>query len=182
MADVRRTSAPRRSASSRRCDSNSPRPHAAGPRDRPHPGEPVIITITRDIVLDLLPLYAAGEASADSRAAVETVAAQDATVAALLRALQDAPRLGDASETVEPPASLERTAINRTRAMIRRRAWTFGLALAFTLLPLTFAFSGGRVTFSMLREQPQSALFWIGAAFLWWQYARLTRELKGAGL
>ena len=140
------------------------------------------MTITRDVVLDLLPLYAAGEASADSRAAVDAFAAKDATVAALLRALQEAPPLGAAAEAAEPPAGLERTALNRTRAMIRRRAWIFGLALAFTLLPLTFAFSGGRITYVMLREQPQSALFWISAGFLWWRHVRLTRELKSVGL
>ena len=139
------------------------------------------MTITRDIVLDLLPLYAAGEASADTRAAVDTFAATDATVAALLRALQQAPRLADAAD-IEAPASLERAAINRTRTIIRRRAWTLGLAIAFTLLPLTFVFSGGRLQTFMLRDQPGSAFFWVGAAFLWWQHIRLTRELKAAGM
>ncbi len=41
------------------------------------------MTITRDIVLDLLPLYAAGEASPDSRAAVDAFVAADASVARL---------------------------------------------------------------------------------------------------
>lgn len=139
------------------------------------------MTITRDIIIDLLPLYAAGEASADTRALVETYLKQDASLGALLSALQAGPdAAGDASP--DPPTALERIAINRTRAVIRRRSWTFGLAIFFTLLPLSFAFSGGHVTFFMLRDEPGSVLFWGSAAYLWWKHIRLTRELKVGGL
>ena len=138
------------------------------------------MTITRDIVLDLLPLYAAGEASRDTQSAVESFVASDVTVAALLRALQE-----DRSNpplAVELPTRLELTAVHRTRTTIRRRGWLFGLALLATLLPLSFAFGNERVTFFMLRDQPASAVMWVAAGILWWRYARLTRELKTAGL
>lgn len=138
------------------------------------------MTITRDIVVDLLPLYAAGEASADTRRLVEGFIKDDASVAALLRALQSSESLAEGGAA--PSAELERSAVNRTRAMIRRRSWTLALAIFFTLMPLTVAGDETGITFLMVRDEPGSALFWIGAAYLWWQYARLTRELSRGGI
>ena len=137
------------------------------------------MTITRDVVVDLLPLYAAGEASADSRAAVEQFIAQDATLAALLRALQSAE---GSDEDAALPDSLERDTVNRARRVIRRRSWIFGVAIFCSLLPFTFAFDGGRIVFFMLRDQPASVWSWAAAAVLWWKHARMTRELASAGL
>ena len=138
------------------------------------------MTITRDIVIDLLPLYAAGEASVDTRRLVESFIKDDASVAALLRALQSSESLAEVGAA--PSAELERSAVNRTRAMIRRRSWTLALAIFFTLMPLMFGFDGTGITFLMVRDEPRSALFWISAAYLWWQYARLTRELSRVGI
>ena len=135
--------------------------------------------ITRDVIVDLLPLYAAGEASPDTRAAVEAFIAQDASIAALLRALQSAE---GARDDAALPEDLEREAVNRARRVIRRRSWIFGLALLCSLLPLTFAFEGGRITFLMLRDQPASALLWLAASGLWWKYTRMSRELAASGL
>lgn len=138
------------------------------------------MTITRDIVIDLLPLYAAGEASADTRRLVESFIKDDASVAALLRALQSSESLAEVGAA--PSAELERSAVNRTRAMIRRRSWTLALAIFFTLMPLTVAGDETGITFLMVRDEPGSALLWISAAYLWWRYARLTRELSRGGI
>jgi anti-sigma factor RsiW len=137
------------------------------------------MTITRDIIIDLLPLYASGEASADTQRAVSEHLKTDPSLAALLRALQ-----GEAPPAAAVPAGLETEAINRTRRVIRQRSWLFGLALFLTLLPLSFGFleDPRRGTFFMLRDVPYSALVWVGAAALWVRYARLSRQLKGKGL
>ena len=131
--------------------------------------------VTRDIVIDLLPLYQSGEASRDSRAAIEEFLRQDPSLAQM--ATQDAGAIPatDASE-------LERRTITQTRAAIRRRSWILAVAILFSLLPFSFAFRGGQVTFFMLRDQPESALFLVVAAVLWLQYARMTRGLRTAGL
>ena len=136
------------------------------------------MTITRDVIIDLLPVYAAGEASADTRALVEQYLKTDASLSALLRSLQAVDRTSEAED--DPSPAVEREAINRTRAMIRRRGWTLGLAIVFTLVPFTFAWSGDGVTFFMLRDEPGSALFFVSALYLWWQYVRLGRKLRSA--
>jgi hypothetical protein len=131
--------------------------------------------VTREMVIDLLPLYESGEASADTRAAVEEFLRRDPSLARLTKRAEP--------ETPARPATeLERQAVTRTRTVIRRRSWTLALAVFFTALPFTFAFSGDSVTFFMLRDGPGSRLFLIAAAWLWIEYLRLTRRLRGSGL
>ena len=133
--------------------------------------------VTREMIVDLLPLYQSGEASADSRAAVEAFMRRDPS---LVRLIADD---SAGAEAIPPEASLERQAVSRTRAIIRRRSWVLAFAIFFTMLPFSFAFRGDEVTFFMLRDQPASALFcWLGAAALWVMHISLTRSLRTAGL
>ena len=132
--------------------------------------------VTRDIVIDLLPLYQSNEASTDSRAAIEEFLRKDPSLAQM--ASQDPGTILPATGASE----LERRTISQTRAAIRRRSRILAMAILFTLLPFAFGFRDGQVTFFMLRDQPQSALFLVGAAVFWFQYARMTRSLRTAGL
>lgn len=138
--------------------------------------------ITRDVVTDLLPAYLSGEASADTSALVEEFLADHADFARIVAASKEG--RSDALLTPTPNVSpdVERDALARTRALVHRRTWTIALAWFFTCLPLTFAFSDGRVTFFMLRDEPGSRLLWIAAAYLWVQLAVLQRRLRGVGL
>lgn len=132
--------------------------------------------VTRDIVIDLLPLFHSGEASKDTRAAIEEFLRQDPSLAQLANQ--------EVAGTVPTTAGseLERRTIVQTRAVIRRRGRILAMAILFTLLPFAFGFRDGQVTFFMLRDQPQSALFLLGAVVFWFQYARMTRSLRTAGL
>jgi len=131
--------------------------------------------VTRDIVIDLLPLYQSGEASKDSRAAIEEFLRRDPSLTQMT---------GQDTAVVPTTAAseLERQTIMRTRATIRRRSWILAAAIWFTLLPFSFVFRGGQVTFFMLRDQPGSVLLLLVAAILWFQHARMTRSLRTAGL
>ena len=87
--------------------------------------------VTRDIVRDLLPVYLAGEASADTRAVVEKHLATD-------------PQLREAVEAagawspppIEAPASLEERSLERTRRLLGRKNFWLGFALIFSFVPL----------------------------------------------
>jgi len=132
--------------------------------------------VTRDIVIDLLPLYQSGEASKDTRAAIDEFLRKDPSLAQM--ASQDPGTIVPATGASE----LERRTIARTRAAIRRRSWILGAAIWFSLLPFSFAFRDGRVTFFMLRDQPESMLLLLIATVLWFLYARITRSIRTAGL
>ena len=138
------------------------------------------MNITRDIVIDLLPVYESGEASADTRAAVDAFLAQDTEFARIVKAAR--------RTAVLPPTAGadvqrhgERQALERTRRALRRKSWTQAFALFCTLVPFTFTWSGGTVTFFMLSDQPAGLLFLIPAAGLWWSYYRQSQAFRQAG-
>src|SRR5262245_41049979 len=137
------------------------------------------MTITRDIVIDLLPLFESGEASADTRAAVEAFLATDAAFARIVKAARRNVSVTPTPAS-PPPAHAERATLERTRNALRRKSWTLGLALFFTLLPFTFAFSGGQIVFFMWRDEPGSRLFLLSAAWLWWSYFRQSQTFRKA--
>jgi hypothetical protein len=91
------------------------------------------MTITRPVVRDLWALYAAGEASDDSRRLVEEYLAQDPEFARMVRA--DSPPIAPAP--VDLPPGHEARTLDRVKARLRRRSPFRLLALAFTGLALT---------------------------------------------
>lgn len=138
------------------------------------------MTLTRDIVIDLLPVYESGEASADTRAAVEAFFAQDAEFARIVKAARrTVPR---ATEATSPASDAERQAVERTRKALRLKSWTQALAIFFTLLPFIFTFRASTVTFLMLPDHPGMFLICIPAALLlWWSYYRQSQALRKVG-
>lgn len=130
--------------------------------------------VTRDIVIDLMPLYESGEASRDTRAVVEEFLRRDPALAKMT-----APDVAVAAPAL---SELERRTIAKTRKTIRTRSWVLAMALLCTLLPFSFAFIDGRITFFMLRDVPGSALLLVAGAALWVMYARLGGSLRDNGL
>ncbi len=134
------------------------------------------MNITRDVIIDLLPAYQSGEASADTRALIDEMAARDPDIARLVASAQEE-RTDVMSQNMSLPPNLERDIVNRTRAVLRRRSWTLALAIVLTVLPMTFTFGGGGITFLLMRDEPGSRLLWLGAAWFWFDYVRLTWRL-----
>jgi anti-sigma factor RsiW len=138
------------------------------------------MNLTREIVKDLLPLYVADEASADTRAAVEAWLGRDAEIARLAEALRS--DTGAAPASSATPAA-GRAALATTKTLLRRRTWLLALALAFTGLPLSFAFDSSGVRFLMLRDAPLASLAFLAvAAALWLAFAAVARRLRVTGL
>ena len=132
--------------------------------------------ITRDVVSDLLPAYESGEASADTRALVDEMAAQDPDIARLVESARHERSHPMLQHAVNVPPDLERQIVDRTRSLLYRRSWILALAIVFTVLPFTFGFHDGHITFLLMRERG-SRLFWVVAAFLWYDYILLGRRL-----
>ena len=132
--------------------------------------------ITRDVISDLLPAYVSGDATADTRALVDEMSLQDPEIARLIESARQERSDPMLQNPVSLPPNLERETVKRTRALLRRRSWTLGLAIWLTFLPLTMVYTG-HIDFLMFRDQPGSRLLWIAAAFLWVEYVRQTRRL-----
>jgi len=140
--------------------------------------------VTRDVVVDLLPVYLAGEASPDTRALVEEYLRQDPDLERRVRARDTAlPR----DLAAGPSPEMELASLRRTRQVLARLRWTCALATAFTVaaLALRIDFTDGRLTaFRFLivdHPVPLGTCLLVGAA-LWLAYFRMRRSAGGTGL
>src|SRR5271168_4878938 len=94
---------------------------------------------TKDIINDLIPLYAANECSADTRALVEEYLRQNPQQAGELRRILNTPVPG----AVPPAQGLnEVRAFREARRRLRRRSWLTAFALFFSLAPFSFFSTG----------------------------------------
>jgi anti-sigma factor RsiW len=104
------------------------------------------MNVPREVVLDLLPLYASGEASPASRRLVEELLAAEPALAERVRALaaEGVPEARGAG----PRPELELHSLRRTRGMLALLRWLFGLGIAFTSLGLAMQMriENGRIT------------------------------------
>ncbi len=140
------------------------------------------MNVTRDIVKDLLPLYVAGEAIADTRALVEAFMRTDAGIAREVATLGD-----DATPArIAMPADQrapDRAALARTQSLLRRRTWLMAAAIFCSGLPFAFVAGNEGIRFLMFRDAPQaSAALMAAAVVLWLFYAQTARRLRVTGL
>ncbi|MFN7940250.1 MAG: hypothetical protein U0X73_01515 [Thermoanaerobaculia bacterium] len=139
------------------------------------------MNVTRDVMNDLLTLYLADEASADTRALVEEQMRHDPE---LVRQVEAARRERFALPSPPPPGPTEeKAALERTRNLLKSRSSTLAIALVFTALPLSFTFDGSRVTFLLIRDAPIIGLaWWLTAAVMWGAHLWIRRRLSVSGL
>jgi hypothetical protein len=138
--------------------------------------------VTRDVITDLLPLYFAGEVSADTARLVESYFAQDPDFGAKARQLADAaagvPRMRPAEE-----AKAEKAALERARSLVQNRNAMLGCAIAYTLAPLLFSFNVHGIRFVMLRDHPfQAVVFFLAGVACWIAYFVLRRKTQATGV
>jgi anti-sigma factor RsiW len=138
--------------------------------------------VSRDVILDLLPLYLAGEASPATRSLVEQYLSEDDALAAEVRS-HVATGLGDPASPVEVPPELELRSLSRTRALLRRQRRLFGMAIGLSVLALTSEVSlraGEAPSFHFLiRDYPLVfGPLAVAAVACWFAYASAARRLK----
>ena len=144
------------------------------------------MNMTRDVAIDLLPAYLAGEASADSRALVEEFARQDAEFARMLDAQRRefaASARGLHGPVGELSPDHELRTLVRARRMAERLRWLMAVALMFTAFPFSFVFEGNRLTFLLVRDAPSLAMaLWVAAVGFWIAFLTTQRRLGVSGL
>ena len=139
------------------------------------------MNVTRDVILDLLPVYLAGEASPATRALIEEYMEQDPELAQRLR-VQWTDNLDKIAPSALPP-DLELRSLRRTRALIGWQRWLFGFGIAFTAISLTCEFSFEGASFKefhfLIRDFPaQFGSFAVLAIACWIGYYSLLRHLR----
>lgn len=140
------------------------------------------MNVTREVMNDLLTLYLAGEASADTRALVESRIASDP---ALRQEVEAARGAGAAPPETEPPADAEaeKRTLDATRQLLKARTSTLVVAVVFTILPLSLVTDGTRISFLLIRDAPVIGIaWWTTAAVLWTCHVFVRRRLGVSGL
>jgi len=137
--------------------------------------------VTRDVIQDLLPLYVDGEASTGTVALVEEFLQQDSDLARTAEALRSHP-LPEPALALQP--THEKETLDTTKRLLCLRGILMGLAIFLTMLPLSFRFDNGRITWTFLKEGPPqaTALVCLGALACWSSFLYVRRRLQGTDL
>jgi hypothetical protein len=131
--------------------------------------------VTRDVVNDLMPLYVAGEVSADSRALVEDyLRAHPDEFAAVEAAALPRP---------EPPRGVEMLSLERTRRALERRPRIFALAIFLTYAIFSFRFDESGLRFVLFRDAPRVAEGLLAAGLgVWAMFLSIEWKCRQSGI
>lgn len=134
--------------------------------------------ITREVITDLLPVYLAGEASADTQKLVDEFLQADPEFAKLI-AEQNKPL---AKTDIELPKEHEMKTLENTKSLLRKRSVYLAFAIFFTLFTITIRFDEKGVQWIWAGFPMAAAVCVIIGALMWVGYARTIYKLKDSGL
>jgi hypothetical protein len=134
--------------------------------------------VEREVIIDLLPAYFSGEASAATRALVEEYFRQDPEFEKMARGsgspLESLQRLSPA-----PDPEKEKLALERARTIVETRSALLWLAITYTLLLLLFRIRDHKIVWIMWSNSPVLGMVFSSvAAFFWlfFLYAKRSKE------
>lgn len=143
------------------------------------------MTITRDVVMDLLPLYVAGEASADTRALVEEFLRQDPELHRRVLEGRLDPLVPPEAMHSRPGPDVEIRSLRRAHGLLRWQRLTYAWALTFSFLCLSSAISieGGHLHVRLLLLELPTVFVpcAILALSCWANYLFLRRRARVTG-
>jgi predicted anti-sigma-YlaC factor YlaD len=122
------------------------------------------MNVPREVIVDLLPVYLAGEASAATSALIEEYLRQDPELAEQVRR-QRVDNLGTVPPSILSP-DVELRALRRARVLIGWQRWLFGFGISFTAVACT------------AKSTPAIAGLFLVAAGCWIGYYSLRRRLR----
>jgi anti-sigma factor RsiW len=139
------------------------------------------VDVTREVVMDLLPVYLSGEASPPTRAVVESFLQHDPELAQRIRG-QWFENMTRAVPAVLPP-ELELAAFRRTRRLLSWQRWLIGFGMFFTAFALSIqvTFSDGRLQDFHFLARDHPVAFAVCAAIAvscWAGHFALRRALR----
>jgi hypothetical protein len=119
------------------------------------------MNITREIISDLWPVYASGDASADTRALIDEFLERDPEFARILRARDDESLLGH--HVPKLPMDSEAKALRKTKRLLHGWDWLLFLAMLFS----GFAF-GRIVSDTSWDVSPRNFMITAAIALAFW--------------
>ncbi len=135
------------------------------------------MNVTLNVIHDLLPVYAAGEASADTVALVDEFLQLHPDVARTVEAL----RLPELPIALRPTA--EKEALNVTKRLLRWRNTFLSLALFLSLVPFSFRLDSDGFAWTFPQQSPAAQVgLCLFAIACWAGFFSVRRRLRTTGL
>ena len=136
------------------------------------------MNVTREVIVDLLPVYLSGEASPATRSLVEEYMKQDAELAQRVRLQWE-----DSFARLAPPPELEMRSLRRTHHLLALQKWLFaiGIGLFATSFSVRFSSVGGHIQgphFLLLDDPLAFASCVAPGVACWIAYFILRRRLR----
>jgi len=136
-------------------------------------------TITRDVITDLLPVYLSGEASADTKALVETFVKSDPEFAQFVG---QETRAAFGGRTASAAPDREMIALRRAKRRIQKKTWHLVLAIFFTFTTFAFSIEPTGITWTWEVSPLLTLGLSVVAALFWIAYFRTNRASRPAGV
>ena len=136
------------------------------------------MNVTREVIVDLLPVYLSGEASPATCSLVEEYMKQDAELAQRVRS-----QWAENFARLAPPPELELRALRRAHHLLALQKWLMGLGIGFLACSLSFGttyedgrFRGGHF---FLADHPLGyGIFMALGLACWIAYFLMRRRLR----
>ena len=136
--------------------------------------------VTRDVIIDLLPVYFSGEASTDTKKLVNNYFDQNPDFAAEAKKSSEQIITNDIPITLKKENEME--TINRTKKFIKIRSWLLGFAIFFTIAPFSVAHIDG-TTYWFAVHAPLTALgYGLAGVIFWISYFVMRYKIRKTGL
>ncbi len=139
--------------------------------------------IPKDVILDLLPLYLAGEVSPATRDWLKAHLDQNPELAEQLRQMERSSEFPGPALVPALAPEVEMLALRRAQRMMVTLRWLFALAIAFTAiaLALEITFRPFHVRLLLLHYPGQFGPALVAGAVCWIFYFALKRRLRITG-
>lgn len=122
------------------------------------------MNITREVIIDLWPVYTAGEASADTRALVEEFLRDDPELSRLLKENDEAALLKAAVPALPPDREVQ--ALNRTKKLLH--GWDWSLILLIISMSFTLQAFGRIIADTSWDVSPRNFIIMVVIAAGFW--------------
>jgi len=129
--------------------------------------------VTREVILDLLPLYLSGEASKDTTKLVEKFIESDPEFAKQVKGGSNNVFPNNVSSPHKK--EIEMKSLLKTKKMIKLRSFLLGFSIFFSLVPFSFLATEEK-TYWLLIEAPKSAMVYVVFAVIFWTAYFITRK------
>jgi hypothetical protein len=134
------------------------------------------MTISKNVINDLLPLYFSNECSTDTKQLIENYLKSNPDFEKEIKQFSRNPLPNTLPQTLEE--EIEMKSLKKTRRLLKMRSYFMGFAIFFSLIPFSFLYTGGEF-YWLFREAPTSAFVYavIGIGF-WISYFISNRNIN----